>query len=127
MNEDGKKKEFNYEEEKAKLKKKLIIFLAITVGFTVLFVLTMKDSNFFQCLMAGLACGLVFYIPGRLRDYFHMNWIMTIIIAVAYLLILLFLADKIGAVAYILLLFPIGDMGYSIYKVISYKKNGGGE
>ncbi|MCM1187013.1 MAG: hypothetical protein NC251_06270 [Lachnoclostridium sp.] len=127
MNEEGKKKEFNYEEEKAKLKKKLIIFLATTVGFTVLFVLAMEDSNFFQCLMAGLACGLVFYIPGRLRDYFHMGWPMTIVIAVAYLLILLFLADKIGAVAYILLLFPIGDMGYSIYRVISYKKKGGGE
>ncbi len=127
MSDESKKKVFDYAEEKAKLKKKLIIFLVITVGFMILFLVAMEDSNFFECLLAGMACGLVFYIPGKLRDYFGLGIVMTIIIAVAYLLLLLFLADKIGPVAYILLLLPIGDMGYSIYKVLSYKKNNGGE
>lgn len=127
VNDESGKKEYNYEDEKRKLKKKLIIFSVITIGFTVLFMVAMSDSNFFECLLAGLACGLVFYIPGRLRDYFHMGWIMTIIIAVGYLFLLLFLADKIGAVAYILLILPIGDMAYSIYRVVTYKKKGGGE
>ncbi len=127
MNDANRKKEYNYEEEKRKLKKKLIIFSVITIGFTVLFKLAMSDNSIFTCLFAGVACGLVFYIPGRLRDYFGLGWFMTIVMAVIYLLLLLFLADKIGLIAYILLLLPIGDMGYSIYRVLSYKKNGGKE
>ncbi len=46
MNEDGKKKVFDYAEEKAKLKKKLIIFLVITVGFMILFLLAILAEFF---------------------------------------------------------------------------------
>lgn len=126
MSEEGTKKEFNYEEEKKRLKKKITIFLVITIAFTILFQLTMSENvSFFTNLAMGALFGVVFYIPGRLRDYFGLGWIMTIVIGVAYVFLLVFLNDKIGPVSFILLLLPLADMGYSIYKVVAYKKNSG--
>lgn len=126
MNEEGTKKEFDYEVEKKSLKRKITIFLVITVAFTILFQLMMSENvSFFTNLAMGALFGIVFYIPGRLRDYFGLGIFMTIVIAVIFLLVLLFIADKIGPIAYIVLLFPIADMGYSIFKVVSYKKNNG--
>lgn len=126
MSDESTKKEFNYEAEKKSLKRKITIFLVVTVAFTVLFQLTMSENvSFITNLSMGALFGIVFYIPGRLRDYFGLGWIMTIVIAVAYVLLLVFLNDKIGPVSFILLLLPIADMGYSIYKVVSYKKNNG--
>lgn len=125
MNEEENKKAFDYETEKKSLKRKITIFLVITVAFTILFQLMMSENvSFFTNLAMGALFGIVFYIPGRLRDYFGLGIFMTIVIAVIFLLVLLFIADKIGPIAYIVLLFPIADMGYSIYKVVSYKKNG---
>ena len=98
----------DYESEKSKLKKKIIIFTVIAVAFTALFRITMgEDVSFFSCLFIGIVMGLVFYIPGRIRDYFKLGWF----------------SDKIGYIAYIILLLPIGDMGYSVYKVISNKES----
>lgn len=126
MNEDEKKITFNYEEEKAKLKKKLTIFIVITVAFTLLFQLMgNEDTSFVTNLGIGALFGIVFYIPGRIQDYLHTGWLMTIVIAVVYLLALIFLIDKIGPIGYILLLFPIADMAYSIYKVTSCKNSNG--
>ena len=114
----------DYESEKSKLKKKIIIFTVIAVAFTALFRITMgEDVSFFSCLFIGIVMGLVFYIPGRIRDYFKLGWFMTIVISVAFLILLLWLSDKIGYIAYIILLLPIGDMGYSVYKVISNKES----
>lgn len=125
MNEERNEKVFDYEVEKKSLQKKITIFLVITVAFTILFQLMMSENvSFFTNLAMGALFGIVFYIPGRLRDYFGLGIFMTIVIAVIFLLVLLFIADKIGPIAYIVLLFPIADMGYSIYKVVSYKKNG---
>lgn len=128
MNEENGKTSFNYEEEKKNLIKKLTIFGVIMIAFTILFKVGTSESSIFSCLMMGVLFGCVFYIPGRLHSYFHLGWIMTIIIAVGFLLVLLFLADKIGPIVYLILLLPIADMGYSIYKVVSYKRqNGSGE
>lgn len=127
MNEDDSKT-ILYEVEKKNLIKKISIFLVISVAFTFIFTISMSDSSFFTCLMVGLLCGCAFYIPGRLQSYFHMRWFMTIIAGVVFLLIILFIADKIGPLAYIILLFPPVDIGYSIFKLVSLKKqNGGGE
>lgn len=126
MNEEGNKKAFDYETEKKSLKRKITIFLVITVAFTILFQLMMSENvSFITNLAMGALFGIVFYIPGRLRDYFGLGMFMTIVIAVIFLLVLLFIADKIGPIAYIVLLLPIADMGYSIYKVVSYMKNNG--
>lgn len=114
----------DYESEKSKLKKKLIIFAVIAVAFTAVFRITMDENvSFFSCLFIGIVMGLVFYIPGRIRDYFKLGWFFTIVISVVFLLFLIWLSDKIGYIAYIILLLPIGDMGYSIYKVISTKES----
>lgn len=127
MNEDDNKS-LLYEIEKKNLIKKIAILLVISVAFTLLFTISMSDSSFFTCLMIGLLCGCAFYIPGRLQSYFHLSWLITIIVGVVFLFIVLFLADKIGPIAYIILLFPPVDIGYSIYKLVSLKKqNGGGE
>lgn len=126
MNEDEKMTIFNYEEEKAKLKKKLTIFIVITVAFTIFLQLTASENvSFITNLGVGAMFGIVFYVPGRIQDYLHTGWVMTIVIAVVYLFLLILLIDKIGPIGYILLLFPIADMAYSIYKVASYKKNNG--
>lgn len=127
MNEEDLMKEIKHEEEKTKLKKKISIFIAITAAFTILFVLAMGDEvSFFSKLSTGALFGIVFYIPGRLRDYFGMGWFMTIAISVAFLFLLLFITSKMGLLAFcIILLLPIADVGYSIYKIVSYKKKNG--
>lgn len=114
----------DYESEKSKLKKKIIIFTVIAVAFTALFRITMDENvGFFSCLFIGIVMGLVFYIPGRLREHFKLGWLATIVISIVFLFLLLWLSDKIGYIAYIILLLPIGDMGYSVYKVISNKES----
>lgn len=127
MNEEVLIEEIKHEEEKEKLKKKLSIFIAITAAFTILFVVTMGDEvSFFTKLYTGAMFGIVLYIPGRLRDYFNMGWFMTIAISIAFLFLLLFIASKMGLLAFcLILLLPIADVGYSIYKIVSYKKKNG--
>ena len=114
---------FDYEEEKRKLKKKLAIFAIVSIVFTILFRIGMSDDiGFLSCLLTGLLTGLIFYIPGRIRDYFKLGWVMTIAISVAFVFAVVWLNGVIGAFAYIVLLFPLADMGYSIYRVVSVKK-----
>lgn len=126
MNEQEQNANFNFGEEKKKLIKKISIFLVISAAFTFLFVLG-TESSFFTCLMVGFLCGCAFYIPGRLQSYFHMRWFITLIVGVVFLLAVVFLAEKIGPIAYIILLYPPVDIGYSIYKMVTYKKRNGGE
>lgn len=112
----------NYEDEVRKLKKKLIIFALISAAFTVLFRCTMADLGFFENLFSGVLFGLLFYIPGRLQQLLHLGIWGTIIIAVGFILLVLWLNELIGYAAFIVIFLPFADMGYSIYKVVKLKK-----
>ena len=91
--------DFDYAAEKAKLKKKLMIFLGVTIVFTVL-LLVATGEGFFYCFLAGVMFGLFFYIPGRVKSYLGLSWILIFAI-----------------------LLPVADIGYSIFRIASTKKN----
>lgn len=116
--------EFDYEMEKANLKKKLITFVAVSVVFTIILNIAMSDIGFFTSLMVGMLLGLMFYIPSRLKSILHLGMVGVIIISVLYVALFIFLGDKIGNIAYfICVLIPLADMGFSIYKVVSHKND----
>lgn len=115
--------DFDYMEEKAKLKKKLITFLVAAVGFTVLFKIGMSNTGILSCIFAGVAMGLFFYIPGRIKEYFKMGWLMTVVISVIFIFAIIWLSDIIGDIAYLIILLPFADMGYSIYKLVKAGKD----
>ena len=105
--------EFDYEAEKRKLGKKLIILLVVATGFTVLFRVAMGDL-----------LGFVFYIPGRLKEHMKLGWLSTVIIAVIFVFILMWLSDMLGQIVLLIaLLLPLADIGYSIYRLASVRKN----
>ena len=115
--------DFDYMEEKAKLKKKIIIFLVTAVGFSVLFKIGMSNTGSLSCIFMGVVMGLFFYIPGRIREYFKMGWFMTVVISVIFILAIIWLSDIIGDIAYLIILLPFADMGYSIYKLVKAGKD----
>lgn len=115
--------EFDYELEKSKLKKKLITFVVIAIAFALL-VMIAGHMDFFSALMFGLVAGLIFYIPGRLKSMLNIGLVGVIIISVLYVVLFMFLAEKIGNIAFVIcLLIPLADMGLSIYKVVSHKND----
>ena len=78
--------DFDYMEEKAKLKKKIIIFLVTAVGFSVLFKIGMSNTGSLSCIFMGVVMGLFFYIPGRIREYFKMGCFMNFLFFFIFLL-----------------------------------------
>lgn len=114
---------FDYATEKNKLWKKLIIFLAATVIFTV-FLMVATGEGLFYCLLAGVMFGLFFYIPGRVKSLLGLGWLGTIVIVFVYYAIFMFLGGKLGSWVMIFsILLPIADIGYSIFRIVSAKKN----
>lgn len=112
--------EFDYELEKAKLKKKLIIVIGLFIVFMVIFCGIAKVGLGWG-LATSLAMALVLYIPGRLKEVLKIRWFWTIVLTIAYIYLYIFLVNKIGNFVAVLLLVPLADIGYSIYKVASYK------
>lgn len=115
--------EFDYIGEKAKLKKKVITFLSASAIFIILFLAGLGESGTLNCIFFGFIMGLVFYIPGRIREYYSMSWVMTIILAVVFVLALFWLNDKIGSIVFVVVLAPFADIGYSIYRINKAGKN----
>lgn len=115
--------EFDYEAEKQKLKKKLTMLLIIFVVLMVVFNTILKADTFGWSILMSIACALVFYIPGRIKEQFHKGWIFTIVITIAYMFIYVFLYNAIGNFAGIIILLPLVDIGYSIYKLRTNKNN----
>lgn len=116
--------DFDYVTEKAKLKKKLVILLAVAVVFTAIIMITTPDAGFFPSLFIGIAMGLFFYIPGRIKSHLGWGWFGAIVVVIIYYGIFLFLAEKLGSwIVGISLLLPIADIGYSIYRIMSAKKD----
>ena len=112
----------DYNEEMGKLKKKLTILLILAIGFTLLFKLAM-DASIFTALGMGLLIGLVFYIPGRLKGLLNAGWGATIIITLIYYAVIIGLSGALGSWVYgIAIIIPALDIAYSIYKIISAKK-----
>lgn len=72
--------------------------------------------------MAAIVFGVVFYIPGRLRDIFSLTIHGVVVYTILYILAFLLLGALIGDFASLLMIIiPFVDMGYSIYKVISLR------
>lgn len=117
--------EFDYEAEKRKLGKKLIILLVVATGFTVLFRVAMgEEVSLPSCILTGVLLGFVFYIPGRLKEHMKLGWLSTVIIAVIFVFILMWLSDMLGQIVLLIaLLLPLADIGYSIYRLASVRKN----
>lgn len=111
----------DYKWEKDKLKKKLLIMLVSTVIVMVILCVIGKVSIGWG-LMTGIGISLVFYVPVRIREKFKTGVLLTVVIAIAYLYLYIELANRIGAFSGLLLLLPVADIGYSIYKMASYKK-----
>ena len=112
----------DYNEEMGKLKKKLTILLGIAIVFTALFKFTM-DISIFGALGVGLLIGLFFYIPGIIKGLLNAGWGVTIIITLIYYAVFIGLGGAVGNwVTVLAVVLPILDIGYSIYKVISAKK-----
>ena len=99
------------------------MFIGLTVVFTVIAAMAFDDNGFFYNLVFGLIIGLFCYVPGRLKGMLNVGWFAAIVITIAYNLFIVFLMDKIGTwMCIFCILIPLADMGYSIYKVISAKK-----
>ena len=111
-----------YDIEKKKMKKKLKIVGTVTGVMTGLLVLA-GGLNFFGALAAGFACSMVAYIPKRIKDRFNCNNTVVAIITAAYLAIILGCLDTVPVIGVLMLLIPVGDIAYSIYKVNKWKKS----
>lgn len=114
---------FDYVEEKQKLKKKLTMLLIIFVVLMVIFNTVLKADTFLWSIIMSLVCALMLYIPGRIKERFNKGWIFTIIITIVYMWAFALLFNAIGNFAGILVLLPLADIGYSIYKISSNKNN----
>lgn len=112
----------DYKEEMGKLKKKLTILMGIAIVFTVLFKMTM-DISIFGAFGVGLLIGLFFYIPGRIKGLLNAGWVVTIIITLVYYAVFIGLGGAVGNwITVLAVILPVLDIAYSIYKVVSAKK-----
>jgi hypothetical protein len=124
-NENGQVtiEELSYAIELQKLKKKLAIFFGIMLVTTAIFKLSMSGLGIIDCLLAGWGTATFFYIPGRIKSYFKLSWLPTIIIVVVFYGVMLSLMEKAGAIIFAIpILVVVVDIGYSVYKLISLKK-----
>lgn len=81
------------------------------------------DVETLSCILSGVAVGLIFYIPGRLREHFQIGWFMTIVISIIFMYALIWLSGIIGNIVYLIILFPFVDIGFSVYKLVKAGKN----
>lgn len=119
----GETMEFDYEAEKAKLKKKLSMLAVIFVVMVILFNTLIKADSFGWSIIYGIVVSLMMYVPGRIKERFHKGWIFTIIVGIAYMYLYVWLFGVIGNFAILLIILPLADIGYSIYKISSHKKD----
>lgn len=113
----------DYGLEKKNLIKKLSTLLIIAVVFTMIFSVTMDDVNFITALGGGFLCGLLFYIPGRIKSITNSGWVAAVIITLVYYAVFLWLGGLLGEwISLVAVLLPLADIGLSIYRVISAKK-----
>ncbi len=119
--EDGEKMEFDGELEKERLIKKLKMLLIIFVVMMVLLNTLLKADSFGWSIIYSVVFTLMLYIPGRIKEKFHRGWIFTIIVGIVYMYLYIWLLEKIGNFAILLILLPLADIGYSIYKIKTYK------
>ena len=117
---EEKTMEFDYELEKDKLKKKLYMVLGLTLLFMFIICVIGKTAIGWG-LLTSLGLAMIFYVPGRLREKLKMGWVLTIVIAVAYMFLYIWLLNRIGNFVVLLFLLPLADIGYTVYKLKSYK------
>lgn len=115
--------DFDYIEEKQRLKKKLTMLLIIFVVLMVLLNTIFKADSFGWSIIYSIVISLMLYIPGRIKERFNKGWIFTIIITIVYMWAFALLFNAIGNFAGVLVLLPLADIGYSIYKISSNKNN----
>lgn len=113
--------DFDYAEEKQRLKKKLTMLLIIFVILMVVFNTVLKADTFLWSIIMSFVCALMLYIPIRIKERFNKGWIFTIILIIVYMFAYALLYNAIGNFAGILVLLPLADIGYSIYKISSNK------
>ena len=115
--------ELSYAIELQNLKKKLAIFFGIMLVTTAIFKLSMSGLGIIDCLLGGWAIATFFYIPGRIKSYFKLSWLPTIIVVVVFYGVMLSLMEKAGDIIFAIpILVVVVDIGYSVYKLISLKK-----
>lgn len=114
---------YDYELEKKNLIKKLSTLGVITIAVTILFCMTMDDIGFFTALGGGFICGLIYYIPGRIKSITNSGWIAAIIITLVYYVVFLWLGSTLGVWIYLVaVIVPLADIGLSIRRIVSAKK-----
>lgn len=113
--------DFDYVEEKKKLKKKLTMLLIIFAVLMVVLNTILKADSFGWSIIYSVVISLMLYIPGRIKERFNKGWIFTIVITIVYMWGYALLFNAIGNFAGILVLLPLADIGYSIYKISSNK------
>lgn len=101
------------------LKRKLATFVGIFILIAFLSKAIGENEIKFSIAM-GILSGFVFYIPVRIKEYFGVGWLITLIITVAYISIIITFCLKpgFGWLAILFILLPVIDIGLSICAVI---------
>lgn len=114
----------DYEWEKQKLIKKLTLYGIVSLGWFLVFFIGMRGLHWWEYVGMGLLCGLMFYIPARLKERFNWTWIKAIGVMIVSLAIIVAVSLSVGDwVIFLPLIVTIADIGYSIFRVIFEKKH----
>ena len=114
--------DYEFKMEKKMLLRKLMYFFGAAIVGVILTLKVSPNASLTSIFMAAIVFGVVFYIPGRLRDIFSLTLQGVVVYTILYILAFLLLGALIGDFASLLMIIiPFVDMGYSIYKVFSLR------
>lgn len=116
--------DYEFQMEKKMLLRKLMYFFGGAIIGVIITLKVNSEASFTSIFLAAFVFGVLFYIPGRLRDIFSLTIYGVVFYTIIYILVFMLLGAFIGDFASLLIvIIPFVDMGYSIYKVISLRNS----
>lgn len=116
--------DYEFKMELIILLRKLMYFFGAAIVGVIITLKVNPDASLTSIFLAAFVFGILFYIPGRLRDIFNLTIYGVVFYTIIYILAFMLLGALIGDFASLLMvIIPFVDMGYSIYKVISLRNS----
>lgn len=103
------------ENEKMKLILEMLIFAGLVIYVRILY--QRVEGNGYMGTALGFSCGMYFYMPLRLGEYFGLGRFKSVFITYIFLMLAALLGMAAKGVLIVLFLIPVVDIWYNVFKL----------